>query len=101
MWFTLALLTDVVALAVASLLRSGYASRLLITAVLANPIGAVRTGSLLAIEGTGAFGPASAALIRFTHGIDGAAVLILTSILVWIAVPLGLAVRRLGRLDIV
>ena len=100
-WFTLALLTDVVALAVASLLRSGYASRLLITAVLANPIGAVRTGSLLAIEGTGAFGPASAALIRFTHGIDGAAVLILTSILVWIALPLGLAVRRLGRLDIV
>lgn len=100
-WFTLTLLMDVVALAVASLLKSGHASKLLIASVLANPIGAVRTGSLLAIEGTGAFGPASAALLRFTHGATGAAVLITGSVLVWIGLPLLFAVRRLARLDIV
>ena len=99
-WFVLALLVDVAALAVASLLRSGDASRLLITSVLINPIGAVRTGALLSIEGTGAFGAASLALLRFTHGAGGAASLIAASLFLWIVVPLVLAARRLSRIDI-
>lgn len=99
-WFVLALLFDVVALAVASLLRSGDASRLLIISVLVNPIGAVRTGALLALEGTGAFGAASLALLRFTHGATGAAALIALSLLLWIVVPLTVAARHLTRIDI-
>lgn len=99
-WFVLALLFDVTALAVASLLRSGDASRLLIISVLVNPIGAVRTGALLSIEGTGAFGAASLALLRFTDGATGAAAVIAASLLLWIAVPLWLAARRLTRIDI-
>lgn len=99
-WFVLALLVDVAALALASLLRSGDASRLLITSVLVNPIGAVRTGTLLSIEGTGAFGSASLALLRLTHGPAGAAALIALSLTLWIAVPLALAARRLSRVDI-
>jgi Cu-processing system permease protein len=99
-WFALALLFDVVVLAMASLLRSGHASRLLITSVLVNPVDAVRTGALLLIEGTAAFGPASLALFRFTHGPAGAAWLIGASICLWIAVPLAAAARRLSRVDI-
>jgi Cu-processing system permease protein len=99
-WFVLALLADVVALGAASLLRSGHASRLLILSVLLNPIGAVRTGALLAIEGTAAFGAASLALLRFTNGAGGAAAAVAGSLLLWIAVPTILAVRRLSRIDI-
>lgn len=99
-WFVLALLLDVAALGIASLLRSGDASRLLITSVLVNPIGAVRTGALLSIEGTGAFGAASLALLRFTHGPAGAGALIALSLTLWIAVPLALAARRLSQVDI-
>jgi Cu-processing system permease protein len=100
-WFALALLFDVAALAAASLLRSGHASRLLIMSVLINPIDAVRTASLLAIEGTGAFGAGSLALLRFTGGALGTAVLIGLSLSLWIVVPTSVAVRRLARVDIV
>lgn len=99
-WFALALLVDIAALGAASLLRSGHASRLLITSVLLNPISAVRTGALLAIEGTAAFGAASLALLRFTNGAAGAAAVITSSLLLWIAVPAIIAVRRLARMDI-
>jgi Cu-processing system permease protein len=99
-WVVLALVFDVVVLAAASLLRSGHASRLLIVSTLANPIDAVRTASLLAIEGTAAFGSASAALFRFTSGPSGAAALLALSLAVWIAAPLAYAARRLSRVDI-
>lgn len=100
-WCALALVCDIVVLGVASLLRSGHASRLLIVSALVNPIDAVRTGALLGVEGTGAFGPASLALLRFTHGATGAAVAIGLSLALWIVVPSVLAMRRLSRIDIV
>jgi Cu-processing system permease protein len=52
------------------------------------------------VEGTGAFGAASLALLRFTHGPMGATVLIALSLITWIAVPAFLARRRLERADI-
>jgi Cu-processing system permease protein len=82
------------------MLRSGAASRVLIVTVLANPIDAVRAGTLLGIEGTGAFGSASLALLRFTRGPLGAALLLSASTLLWIVLPVSLAVRRLERADI-
>lgn len=100
LWFAMALVFDVVVLAAASLLRSGHASRLLITSVLVNPIDAVRTGALLSIEGTAAFGPASLALLRFTHGATGAALTVTVSLLFWIVAPLAVATRRLRNADI-
>jgi Cu-processing system permease protein len=99
-WFAAVVLWDVAALGAASLLRSGAASRVLILAVLANPIDAVRTGTLLAIQGTTAFGAASLAFLRFTRGPAGAAWLLGLSVLAWIALPLAAAVRRLSRADI-
>jgi Cu-processing system permease protein len=99
-WFVLVLLYDVAALGLASLLGSGSASRLLISASLANPIDAVRTAALLGMDGTAAFGPASLALLRFTHGPLGAGLLTTLSIAVWIVVPTILAMRRLSRADL-
>lgn len=99
-WFIAVLLFDVAALGAASLLRSAAASRLLIVATIINPIDAARTGALLAIDGTSAFGAASLALLRFTGGLAPALMLIGASLAVWLLVPAWLATRALARTDI-
>ncbi len=99
-WFGAVILFDVIALGAASLLPSGPASRLLIVAVLLNPVDAVRTGALLGSQGTTAFGAASLAFFRFTGGAGGAALWIGASLAFWIALPTLLAIRRLGRADL-
>jgi Cu-processing system permease protein len=99
-WFLSVVLFDVAALGLASLFRSGTASRVLTTAVLVNPVDAIRTGVMLGVEGTAAFGAASLAFLRFTHGAIGAGLLLSLSVLVWIVVPPVIAVRRLTRADI-
>jgi Cu-processing system permease protein len=99
-WLVGEVFIDLAALGFATFLPSGAASRVLILASLVNPIGALRTGALLLVEGTGAFGAASLALLRFTHGPAGAAVLIALSLLTWTIVPALWAGRRLERADI-
>jgi Cu-processing system permease protein len=99
-WLVGEVFIDLLALGLATFLPSGAASRVLILASLLNPIGALRTGALLLVEGTGAFGAASLALLRFTHGPAGAAALIAVSLLVWTLVPVLFAARRLERADI-
>lgn len=99
-WFVTVVMFDVAVLGLASLLRSGSASRLLITATLINPVDAARTGSLLAIEGTAAFGAASLALLRFTGGAGMAALLVAMSLVAWLVAPLAVAIRALSRADI-
>jgi Cu-processing system permease protein len=99
-WFAAVVLYDVVALGLASLLPSGSASRLLIVAVLANPVDAIRTGTLLGIEGTAAFGAASLAFLRFTGGSLNAGWLLSLSLLAWLVLPATLAVYRLKRADL-
>ena len=100
LWFVSVILLDLVTLGVASLLPSGAASRVLIGSVILNPVGAVRTGALLGIEGTAAFGSASLAFLRFTHGPVGAGFLLCASVLAWVVVPTLLAARRLRRTDL-
>jgi Cu-processing system permease protein len=99
-WLVLVVLADLAALGTASLLRSGAASRLLITAAIVNPVGAVRTAALLLIEGTAAFGSASLALLRFAGGPARAGLLLAASIALWLAVPFWIASRRLARADV-
>lgn len=99
-WFITVVMFDVAVLGIASLLRSGSASRLLIIATLINPVDAARTGSLLAIEGTAAFGAASLALLRFTGGAGMAAALVALSLVAWLIAPLAAAMRALSRADI-
>jgi Cu-processing system permease protein len=99
-WFAAVVLLDIAALGVASLLPSKAASRVLIGAALVNPADAFRTGALLAIQGTTAFGSASLALLRFTRGPLGAAALLGLSAAVWLVLPAALAARRLDRADL-
>jgi Cu-processing system permease protein len=99
-WFSAVVLFDVAALGVASLLPSGLASRLLMVAAIANPVDAVRTGALLLVEGSAAFGAASLAFLRFTGGATGAALWLAVSIVVWLAAPVAGAIFRLNRADI-
>ena len=99
-WLVCEVFIDLAALGLAAFLPSGAASRVLILASLLNPIGALRTGALLLVEGTGAFGAASLALLRFTHGTAGATVWIALSLAAWIALPALWAGRRLERADI-
>ena len=99
-WFVAVVLLDVVALGVASVLRSGTASRVLILSVIVNPVGALRTGALLALQGTTAFGSASLAFLRFTGGTTWAFVLLSGSLVAWAAIPFVLAARRLSRTDL-
>ena len=99
-WLVGEVFIDLAALGLATFLPSGAASRILILASLVNPVGALRTGALLLVEGTGAFGAASLALLRFTHGPAGATALIALSLLTWIVVPALWAGRRLERADI-
>jgi Cu-processing system permease protein len=99
-WFVSVVLFDVAALGLSSLLPSGPASRVLIVAVLADPVDAVRTAALLGIEGAAAFGAASLAFLRFTRGPWGAATLLGFSALFWIVAPTLAAIRRLRRADV-
>ena len=99
-WLVGEVFIDLAALGLATFLPSGAASRVLIVANLVNPIGALRTGALLLVEGTGSFGAASLALLRFTHGPAGATLLIALSLVTWIVVPAIWAARRLERADI-
>jgi Cu-processing system permease protein len=99
-WFVAVVFLDLLALGVASLLPSGTASRVLMVSTIANPLAAVRTAALLAIEGTGAFGAGSRALFRFTGGPRAAGVVLGLSLIFWLTVPAGLALRRLRRADL-
>lgn len=99
-WFVAVVLFDIAALGVASMLRSGHASRVLVAAVLVNPVDAVRTGTLLGIEGDAAFGAASLAFFRIAGGRGWAAALLLLSVVLWIVGPVALAVRRLRDADL-
>jgi Cu-processing system permease protein len=99
-WFVAVVFFDLVALGLASLLPSGTASRVLMVAAIVNPLGAVRTGALLGLEGTGAFGAASLALFRFTGGAWGAGMVLGASLVFWLVAPTMLAVWRLRRADV-
>ena len=99
-WFVAVAFLDLLALGAAALLPSGAASRVLMVSSIVNPLAAVRTGALLAIEGTGAFGAASLALFRFTGGPRATGVVLALSIAFWLAAPAGLALRRLRRADL-
>ncbi len=99
-WFVAVVLFDVAALGLASTLRSGQASRLLIISVLVNPVDAVRTAALMGIQGTAAFGASSLAFLRFTGGPIGAALWLGGSLLVWLIAPVLVAAARLRRSDI-
>jgi hypothetical protein len=99
-WFGAVIFLDLIALGLCTLLPSGLGSRVLIISVLVNPASALRTAELLLLEGTAAFGAASLALLRFTHGPLGAALALGGSLVLWLVLPVLVAIRRLGAADL-
>lgn len=99
-WFVAVVLYDVAMLGLASAVPSGVASRLLMVAAVVNPVDAIRTGTLLGVEGSTAFGAASLAFFRFAGGSWGAAAWLTTSIVAWLIVPFLAAGVRLNRADL-
>ncbi len=99
-WFASVVLFDVAVLGIASWLPSGTASRLLIVSAIANPVDAVRTATLMAVEGTTAFGAASLAFLRLTGGALGAAAWLGLSAACWTVVLLTIGAVGLERSDI-
>ena len=99
-WFAAVVLFDIAALGVASLLPSGPASRVLMTGAIVNPVDAVRTATLLLVEGTSAFGGASLAFLRFTGGPWGATLWPAASLVAWTIVLLALGSSRLTKADL-
>lgn len=99
-WFIAVVVFDVAVLGIASWLRSGTASRLLIASVVVNPVDAVRTATLLAIEGDAAFGAASLAFFRVLGGSTRAFSLLALSAAAWVLLPPLVAWRRLERADL-
>ena len=99
-WFVAVVLFDIAALGLASWLPSGPAARVLVASVFANPVDAVRTATMLGLEGTTAFGGASLAFFRLTGGSAAAAILLVVSVLAWILLSLVVARVRLSRCDI-
>jgi Cu-processing system permease protein len=97
LWFTFVLLYDL--LLMGSLAVTGMPAEALVGCLLANPIDAARVLSVLSLEpDLYLLGPAGAYLTgRFSH--DGAALLLVASLLVWTVAPLALALRtfRLPR----
>jgi len=65
-----------------------------------NPASTLRTAELLLLEGTAAFGAGSLALFRFTNGQLGAGLALGASVLLWLVVPLLVAVRRLRSAEL-
>ena len=100
LWFAAVVLFDVAVLGIASWLPSGPASRVLIISAMVNPVDAVRTATLMALEGTTAFGAASLAFLRFTRGAAGAVWWLGASALIWIIAPIAVGAWRVSRADI-
>lgn len=99
-WLAAVALVDVAALGASSWLTSGAASRLLMVTAILNPVGAVRTGVMLALDGTAAFGAASLAFLRFTGGATGAYGWLVASVMAWTAGGFVIGARRLERADL-
>lgn len=99
-WFGFVLLYDVALLGIATTLKSGHATRALVAGVVLNPVDALRTGLLMGVEGTAAFGTASLAFFRVMGGTAAGFAWLAASPVVWILLAILSAAHRLRRIDL-
>jgi len=99
-WFVLVLLFDLVVIGLTFTVPERWANRLALGALFANPVDATRVAALLGIAGKELFGPAGAVLVRALGGTAPATALLVASLVLWIALPAGLAVATLRRQEV-
>lgn len=97
-WFVLAVGLDLLVIGLGVFMRAGEAA--LLAAALANPLEAARLAALLLLDAGGTvLGPLGSYLVgRF--GGSGSIILLLVALIGWVALPLGLATRAIGRRDL-
>lgn len=99
-WFVLVLLFDLLVVGLTFAVPERWANRLALGALFANPVDATRVAALLTISGKELFGPAGAVLVRALGGTGPAVALLAGALLVWIAIPAGIAVLVLRRQEV-
>lgn len=98
-WFVLVLLFDLVVVGLTFVVPAGWANRLALGALFANPVDAARVAALLGISGRELFGPAGAQLTRALGGTAPAVALLAGVLLLWTVVAAGLSIAALRRQD--
>lgn len=95
-WFIMILVYDFLAIGVAALQQVTIVVPLLLALLLLNPADMVRVLVILQLGGEATFGPTLAALTRVVSHASGE-VLLLATLILWIVIPLGLAVLLFSR----
>ena len=99
-WFFFVLFYDLLAITAAALLRGQAGTTTLFLSLFGNPVDLVRVASLILLDNAEIFGAAGAALLRFLGGSAWSVVTLIAALVLWTALPLAAAQRRLRRHDI-
>lgn len=100
LWFFFVLFYDLLVIGATFLLNERAANTLIFTSLFANPVDVVRVAGLMVLGDSTVFGAAGAALLKFLGGRGLSAVVLVGATLLWVAVPLLVAQRKLRRQDI-
>lgn len=99
-WFFFVLFYDLLVIGATFMLRERIANVVIFASLFGNPVDMVRVGGMMLLDDSTVFGAAGAALLKFFGGRALASAVLLVGILLWIALPLALANRRLKQQDI-
>lgn len=100
LWFFFVLFYDLLAIALALLLRGESANVAIFLSVFGNPVDMVRVSTLVLLDNMTIFGAAGAALLRFLGGTAMAVSVVLVALLLWIVVPVVISCFVLRGQDI-
>lgn len=100
LWFFFVLFYDVMAIAGSILFSGQSANRFLFLSLFGNPVDMVRVATLIILENVTIFGAAGAALLRFLGGSTAGIILLITTLVLWIVIPMMMSHRLLEKQDI-
>jgi Cu-processing system permease protein len=100
LWFFFVLFYDLLALGGTLVLNGPSANLFLFLSLFGNPVDMVRVASLIILDNVTIFGAAGAALLRFLGGTTASIILLISTLGVWIVLPLLLSHRLMKRQDI-
>jgi Cu-processing system permease protein len=100
LWFFFVLFYDLLVIGGTFLFKERLANRFIFLSLFGNPVDMIRVGSLLVLDGKEIFGAAGASLVRFLGGDGTGLALLLAALLLWIVLPVLIALRYLKHQDI-
>ncbi len=99
-WFFFVLFYDLIILGISLFFKGQTANYILFLSLFGNPVDMVRVASLIILDNVSIFGAAGAALLRFLGGSGLSIALLVSSLFVWIGIPLFLSHKMLNKQDI-